>query len=82
LTLREALLSGTVVIAKANQGTRELKDKFVSGIYLYTTEQDACKMLMRILHGVDDYTYCADAHFLQDEIDYSSMDLLAKSWMH
>jgi len=82
LTLREALLSGAVVIAKANQGTRELKDKFVSGIYLYTTEQDACKMLMRILHGVDDYTYCADAHFLQEQIDSSSMDLLAKSWMH
>jgi glycosyltransferase involved in cell wall biosynthesis len=82
LTLREALLSGSVVIAKANQGTRELKNKFVSGIYLYAKEQDACEILIRILHGENNYTYCADAHFLQEEIDSSSMDLLAKSWMH
>jgi len=82
LTIREALLSGSVVIAKTNRGTRHLKNRFVSGIYLYKTEQDACEMLMKILNRVDDFTYCHNAHPLQAEIDTSSINLLANSWMH
>jgi glycosyltransferase involved in cell wall biosynthesis len=82
LTVREALLSGSVVIAKTNRGTRELKNRFVSGIYLYKTEQDACEMLMQILNRVDDFTYCSDAHRLQAEIDTSSINLLTNSWIH
>lgn len=82
LTLREALLSGSVVIAKANRGTLELKSKFVSGIYLYTTAQEASEILMQILNGAAHFTYCADAHLLQAKIDSHSIDQLANSWMH
>jgi glycosyltransferase involved in cell wall biosynthesis len=80
LTIREAILSGAVVVARRNAGTEEVVKIFKKGIYLYETLTEAVKILEFLITGGLVESVCSNGREMQQEIDLNSLENLARSW--
>jgi len=80
LSIREALVSGAVVLAKKNLGTRTVLEQFQSGIVLFDTCIEAIALINNIALNIDLYAPSITSVRVQQEIDRASMNALASSW--
>lgn len=80
LAIREALLSGAIVVALENLGTKEVVEQYSSGIHLVKDVQEAVGIISKIFTKPASYTPSVDLRSLQEEIEFSALDELAKSW--
>lgn len=81
LALREACLSGMVVVAKNSGGAREAARNFPESIALFESNQEAT---MQVLHEVENFsenTNCAELVQIQKEKDHENLKKLVASWV-
>ena len=81
LALREACLSGMVVVAKNSGGAREAARNFPESFVLFESIQEA---IMKVLHEVENFsenTNCAELIQIQKEKDYENLKKLLESWV-
>jgi glycosyltransferase involved in cell wall biosynthesis len=80
LAIREALISGSVVIARNNEGTREVLRDFGRGIFLYDEVSEAISIIQDLASGKLAPSICYDGIKIQQKIDVESLRSLATSW--
>lgn len=80
LAIRESLLSGAVVIARENEGTKLIKETFKSGIYLYESVTEAIHIITNLLVGVVKPNLCVEGRGIQQKIDDESLKRICESW--
>ena len=80
LALREALLSGLPVIAKENNGTRELMALFPEMVFLFNSMTEAVKLINSQLGLRADPEIVENYRRRQLDLDESSITALLKSW--
>lgn len=81
LALREACLSGMVVVAKNSTGAREAARNFPESFVLFESIQEAT---MKVLHEVENFsenTNCAERIQIQKEKDQDNLKKLLESWV-
>ena len=80
LAIREALMSGAVVIARKNEGSQDVLRNFKQGIYLYEEVNHAISMINDLANGRQDPAICNEGKAIQQKIDDESLRCLAASW--
>ena len=80
LAIREALLSGAIVVARRNEGTQIVMESFQSGIYLYDTVFEANGIISNLLAGDKSPAQCIEGRKIQEAIDHESMKRICESW--
>lgn len=80
LAIREAILSGAIVLARRNAGTEQILKSFQSGIYLYDTTVEANEIIKNLLSGVEKPTQCSEGRKIQESIDDMSISRICESW--
>ena len=80
LAIRESLVAGAIVVARRNEGTKEIEDSFQSGIYLYDTVSEANHIIANLLAGVEKPDQCIEGRRIQEEIDDESLKRICESW--
>jgi len=81
MTIREAILQGTAVIARENQGTLELKETFSEAIHLYRTEQEAVNLLLSLSGITYPESTIISYRKMQTLMDRESTNKLITSWI-
>lgn len=82
LSLREAIISGTYVVARNNPGTLELQKFFPEAIFLYEDASEAQKLVLDILESKMKDFDPSDFRKRQEEYDQESLKLLVDSWIY
>jgi glycosyltransferase involved in cell wall biosynthesis len=80
LAIREALVSGAIVIARRNEGSIKVLDQFSKGIFLFESPTEAAEIIRKILWEEFPIAICENALEIQKKIDRSAMGRLALSW--
>jgi glycosyltransferase involved in cell wall biosynthesis len=80
LAIREALLSGAIVVARRNEGTTLIMESFQTGIYLYDTVSEANSIITNLLSKDQSPTQCHEGLRIQEVIDRESMKRICESW--
>ncbi len=80
LAIREAVISGAIVVARRNEGTTEILNSFHDGIFLYDTSREARAILNSLLSGEINPVPCVNGRGIQEAIDMQSIRNLCKSW--
>lgn len=80
LAMREALASGSSVIAFANEGTRELKESFPEMVHLFNEVEEACNLIQELSGKSPDLDLVKAYRIKQQELNDFGSDLLVKSW--
>jgi glycosyltransferase involved in cell wall biosynthesis len=80
LAIRESLVAGAIVVARRNEGTKEIEDSFQSGIYLYDTVSEANHIIANLLTGVEKPNQCVEGRRIQEAIDEESLKRICDSW--
>jgi glycosyltransferase involved in cell wall biosynthesis len=82
LAIREALISGAIVVARKSEGSQALYDKFKHGVFLYETNDEALSILRYILGGIENIPIDQNIGLIQREADEISVRRLVRSWHH
>jgi glycosyltransferase involved in cell wall biosynthesis len=80
LALREALISGAIVVAKKSDGTIALKEEFKSGIKLFETSEQALEILYNLVNDLETQELNPNVGSLQSEADRIALERLAITW--
>jgi glycosyltransferase involved in cell wall biosynthesis len=80
LTLREALLSGVMVIARDSNGAQSTREDYQSGIFLYKTVDEAVKIVKDIISGDKTYTSATKQRSEQEIMDNENMSAWVATW--
>jgi glycosyltransferase involved in cell wall biosynthesis len=80
LAIRESLVAGAIVVARRNEGTKEIENSFQSGIYLYDTVSEANHIIANLLAGVEKPNQCVEGRRIQEAIDDQSLKRICESW--
>lgn len=80
LTLREALLSGAVVIARQSKGSQAAQKEYESGIFLFNSVSESVNLIIEILFGKMNYTPSPSLHFQQRVKDEKSISAWVSTW--
>lgn len=80
LALREAILSGTPVVARTNEGTRELKSIFYEMVYLFDSVDEALSQVQTCLRTEVSMEVVEKYRVIQSRIEESSVQALVNSW--
>lgn len=81
LALREACLSGMVVVASNSEGAREAGRSFQTGYELFNSVQEAAVKVLRGVEGFSENTNRAELIQVQKDRDDESLKKLFKSWV-
>ena len=81
LTLREAYLSGMVVVANNSEGAREAGRSFQIGYELFDSVQEAVVKVLRGVEGFSENTNRAELIQVQKDRDDESLKKLFESWI-
>lgn len=81
LSVREAALSGCVVVARKNMGTEELANLYGTGIFLYETKQEFMFQIRAALNESLDFAKLENLRKLQSEINFKAVNRLITSWL-
>lgn len=81
LAMREAILSGTFVVARSNAGTRELKSQFPEMVFLFDSVEGAIREIQSHLAQNDNLEVVKRYRQKQSEFDESSVQALINSWL-
>jgi glycosyltransferase involved in cell wall biosynthesis len=81
LTIRESILEGTHVLARSNNGTKELSKIFGEVVHLYTTPQEA---ILFIQENIDCLVKFDVKPFMlvQKSLDQKHLNCLVRSWLN
>jgi glycosyltransferase involved in cell wall biosynthesis len=82
LAIREALISGAVVVARKSEGSQALYDQFKLGVFLFETNDEAISILTNILKGLKNIAIDQNIGLIQREADEVSVRKLVQSWHH
>ena len=80
LSIREAILSGTPVIAKANAGTREISNSFPDMIFLFETIGEAVQLIKTMINSTVEAETVRHYREKQQKIDTEGTSSLIDSW--
>jgi glycosyltransferase involved in cell wall biosynthesis len=80
LAMREALASGSSVIALSNEGTRELQESFPAMVHLFNDADEACNLIQALYGKSPDLDLIKAYRIRQRDLNDFGMDLLVKSW--
>lgn len=80
LAIREALLSGAIVVARRNEGTMQIEESFQSGIFLYDSLIEAVQIIAKLTSGIEQPVQCTSGRKIQETIDCKSLIEICKSW--
>ncbi len=81
LALREARLSGMVVVAKNSEGAREAGRSFHTGYQLFDSVQEAAIKVIRGVEGFSENANRAESIQIQKDRDEQSLKKLFESWV-
>jgi glycosyltransferase involved in cell wall biosynthesis len=81
LALREACLSGMVVVANNSEGAREAGRSFQTGYELFDSVQEAAVKVFRGVEGFSENTNRAELIQVQKDRDDESLKKLLESWV-
>jgi glycosyltransferase involved in cell wall biosynthesis len=81
LTLREACLSGMVVVASNSEGAREAGSNFLTGFELFDSVQEAAIKVLRSVEGFSENTNRAELIQIQKDKDDENLKRLLESWV-
>ena len=81
LALREARLSGMVVVANNSEGAREAGRSFQTGYELFDSVQEAAIKVFRGVKGFSENTNRAELIQVQKDRDEQSLKKLFESWV-
>jgi len=81
LALREACLSGMVVVAKNSEGAREVGRNFLTGYELFDSVQEAAIKVLRGVEGFSDSTNRVELIQVQKDRDHQNLKKLFESWV-
>lgn len=81
LTLREAALSGMLVVARNSLGAQEAARNFSSGFYFYNSENEAVTQILNALHFNNRIKDNSALIAYQKEEDKEGLDRLLVSWV-
>lgn len=82
LAIREALISGAIVVARKSEGSQALYDQFKHGVFLFETNDEALCILRDILGGRKNFPINRAIGLIQRDADEISMRQLVRSWHH
>lgn len=80
LSIREAILSGTPVIAKENAGTRELRNSFPEMVFLFETIGEAVELIKSEIDSTVNIETVRRYREKQANIDAEGISSLINSW--
>jgi glycosyltransferase involved in cell wall biosynthesis len=80
LSIREAVLSGTPVIAKENAGTRELRNSFPEMVFLFETIGEAVELIKSEIDSTVNIETVRRYREKQANIDAEGISSLINSW--
>jgi len=80
LAIREALLSGAVILCRSNKATLEFRDIFKDGIFLFEDLRTASKELVRISSNLGEIEINISASKVQGDLDEVAIRALVSSW--
>jgi glycosyltransferase involved in cell wall biosynthesis len=80
LTIREALLSGAVVLCRSNRTTLEFRDIYKDGIFLFEELQEASEELVRLYSNLAEIKLNSSAGEVQRDLDEAAILTLVSSW--
>lgn len=80
LTLREALLSGVMVVARESKGSQSTSEDFQSGIFLYKTVDEAVKLITDIISNKKNCTLDTKWWSEQQTRDDESISAWVATW--
>lgn len=80
LTIREALISGAVVICRSNRTTLEFRDIYKDGIFLFEELQEASEELVRLYSNLAEIKLNSSASEVQRDLDEAAILTLVSSW--
>ncbi len=80
LALREALISGAIVVAKQSDGTIALTEELESGIKLFKTNEQALEILQNLVNNLQTQQLNPNVGALQSETDRIALERLAITW--
>jgi len=80
LALREALISGAIVVAKKSDGAIALQREFETGIKLFETNKQAVQILTDLVTNLESQRIDPNIGLLQSETDRIALEKLALSW--
>jgi glycosyltransferase involved in cell wall biosynthesis len=80
LALREAILSGTPVVVRSNEGTRELKSIFNEMVYLFDSVDEAVLQVESCLKTAVSTEVVEKYRAIQSRIEEASVQALINSW--
>jgi len=81
LALREAYLSGMVVVANNSEGAREAGRNFLTGYELFDSVQEAAIKVLRKVEGFAENTNRAELIQVQKDRDDENLKKLLESWV-
>ncbi len=81
LVVREAVTSGTFVVALSNEGTRELRKTFPNMVFLFETVEEAVQLITMLFEQSPDLEIVKQYREKQLALDKKGSDLLIKSWL-
>jgi glycosyltransferase involved in cell wall biosynthesis len=81
LAMREALVSGTFVVAYRNETTLELRKNFPDAVFLFSEIQEACEIIYNILSGGIPKFDNIEIMNRQLNLDNESLKVLIDSWI-
>jgi glycosyltransferase involved in cell wall biosynthesis len=81
LSIREALISGSVVVAKNSTGAKALQDQFTDGVILFESTGDAVADLINLLNDMSSVKLCNNAGTIQESLDRISLSAVCRSWL-
>jgi glycosyltransferase involved in cell wall biosynthesis len=81
LAMREAIVTGSYVVALNNAGTRELKRLFPKVVYLFDKVEEAVALVRSLSGKVPDKETVMEYRLIQSDLDQSGTSLLVKSWL-
>lgn len=80
LALREAITSGTFVVALSNEGTRELQKLFPEMVFLFESVEEAAQVVRSLVGLSPEVEVVKKYRQIQTDLDENAMDLLVNSW--
>ena len=80
LAIREALLSGAVVLCRSNRTTVEFRDNYRNGIFLFEDLRMASATLVELYSNLPKIKLNGSVNEVQRELDQAAVLTLARSW--
>lgn len=81
LAMREAITSGTYVVALSNAGTKELQEIYPDMVYLFNSVQEAVDLINSLLEKSPNMETVRRYRAIQSSLDEKALNALVESWI-